>query len=94
MRSLAQELAVKEITVNAVCPGWVRTDGAMRSLKQMAQRDGRSEDKLLDEITSAQALPGLMEPDDLASTYLFLASAAASNITGQTLNVDRGELMS
>ena len=40
-----------------------------------------------------QAFPGLMEPDDMASTYLFLASDQAANITGQTLNVDRGELM-
>ena len=42
---------------------------------------------------SAQAFEGLMEPDDVASTFLFLASDQAANITGQTLNVDRGELM-
>ncbi len=35
-----------------------------------------------------------MEPDDVASAYLFLASDAAANVTGQTLNVDRGEMFS
>jgi 3-hydroxybutyrate dehydrogenase len=65
----------------------------MRSLAEIAQREGRDEQVCLDEIMSAQAFEGLMEPDDVASTFLFLASDEAANITGQTLNVDRGELM-
>ena len=93
MRSLARELAPRRITVNAVCPGWVRTQASMRSLAAMALREGRNEQALLDEIVSAQALPGLMEPADIASTYLFLASDAAASTTGQALTVDRGELL-
>jgi 3-hydroxybutyrate dehydrogenase len=34
-----------------------------------------------------------MQPDDVASLYLFLASPMAANITGQAVNVDRGEVM-
>jgi NAD(P)-dependent dehydrogenase (short-subunit alcohol dehydrogenase family) len=93
MRSLAQELAPRGINVNAVCPGWVRTEASMASLEHMAVRRGQTPDRLLEEIVSAQALPGLMDPDDVASTYLFLASEAAANITGQALSVDRGEVM-
>jgi len=93
MRSIADELGPRGIAVNAVCPGWVKTDAAMLSLSKIAKREGRGEQDCLDEITSHQALPGLMEPDDMATTYLFLASQQAANITGQTLNVDRGELM-
>jgi enoyl-[acyl-carrier-protein] reductase (NADH) len=48
---------------------------------------------MLEEILSAQALPGLMEPHDVASLYLFLASDQAASITGQAYNVDRGEVM-
>ncbi len=92
-RSLAQELAPRGISVNAVCPGWVRTEASMRSLSEMSRRSGRPEDALLDEIVGAQALPGLMEPPDMADMYLFLASRAARNITGQSFTVDRGELM-
>lgn len=92
-RSLAQELAPRRISVNAVCPGWVKTDASMRSLAAMSVQSGRPEAELLDEITGAQALPGLMMPDDMAETYLFLASQAARNITGQSWTVDRGELM-
>lgn len=92
-RSLAQELAPRRISVNAVCPGWVRTEASMSSLSAMAARSGRSEEGLLAEIVDAQALPGLMEPADMADIYLFLASHAARNITGQAFTVDRGELM-
>jgi len=93
MRALAQELGPEGINVNAVCPGWVKTDAAMNSLRHMAADTGRENGELLVEILSAQALGGLMEPDDMIGTYLFLASDAAANVTGQTLNVDRGELM-
>jgi 3-hydroxybutyrate dehydrogenase len=93
MRALAEELGPRGIAVNAVCPGWVRTDASMRSLTEIARREGRDEQVCLDEVMSTQAFAGLMEPDDVASTFLFLASDQAANITGQTLNVDRGELM-
>lgn len=92
-RTLAKELAPRRIRVNAVCPGWVRTGAAMRSLARMSQESGRAEDELLAEIVAKQVLPGLMEPEDVAEPYLFLASRAARNITGQALMVDRGEVM-
>lgn len=94
MRTLAKELGPRNITVNAVCPGWVKTVASMRSLGKMAARAGREEQALLDDITGTQAIGGLMQPDDVAAPYLFLASSAAANITGQALNIDRGELMS
>ncbi|MEO1495065.1 MAG: SDR family oxidoreductase [Pseudomonadota bacterium] len=92
-RSLAQELAPRRISVNAVCPGWVRTEASMRSLAAMSARTGRAENDLLAEITGAQAFDGLMEPPDMAAMYLFLGSPAAANMTGQAFTVDRGELM-
>ena len=93
MRVLAKELGPRGIRVNAVCPGWVRTRAALRSLHEVAARAEADEGAMLDDILSVQALPGLMEPADIASTYLFLASAHAANVTGQAWNVDRGELM-
>lgn len=93
MRSLAQELGPRRITVNAVCPGWVRTGAAMHSLKLMSEETGIPEDELLDEITGNQAIGSLLEPHEVAAPYLFLASPAAESITGQALNIDRGEVM-
>ena len=93
MRTLAKELGPRDITVNAVCPGWVETVASMRSLGKMAARFKRDKQALLDDIVATQSIGGLMKPDDVAGPYLFLASDAAANITGQTLNIDRGELM-
>ena len=92
-RSLSKELASRRISVNAVCPGWVRTIASMRSLSFMAAKEQRPEADMLDEIVAAQALDGLMEPQDMVDMYLFLAGPAADNITGQSFTVDRGELM-
>jgi NAD(P)-dependent dehydrogenase (short-subunit alcohol dehydrogenase family) len=91
-KTWAKELGPRGITVNAVAPGWVRTEASMRSLTAMAGRADLAEDALLDDIVAHQALPGLMEPDDIAGPYLFLASDLAANITGQTLGIDRGEV--
>jgi NAD(P)-dependent dehydrogenase (short-subunit alcohol dehydrogenase family) len=91
-KTWAKELGPRGIRVNAVCPGWVRTEASMRSLATMSARSGTPADELLAGIVGGQSLPGLMEPDDVASVYVFLASDAARNITGQSMGVDRGEV--
>jgi 3-hydroxybutyrate dehydrogenase len=93
MRVLAKELGPRGIRVNAVCPGWVRTRAALRSLGEVSAAASIGEDEMLDQILAGQALPGLMEPSDVTDLYLFLASDLARNITGQAVNVDRGEVM-
>jgi 3-hydroxybutyrate dehydrogenase len=93
MRVLARELGPRGIRVNAVCPGWVRTRAALRSLTEVARKAGVEEQRSLEGILAGQALPGLMDPADVVTAYLFLASDLARNITGQALNVDRGEVM-
>jgi 3-hydroxybutyrate dehydrogenase len=94
MRTWAQELGPRGIRVNAICPGWVKTGPAMASLGELAKASDTSEEALLAEIMSAQAIDGLMTPEDMADTYMFLASEGGRNITGQAINVDRGEVMS
>jgi len=94
MRTMARELGPRGIGVNAICPGWVKTRAALRSLGEMAKRVRRAPQALLDDILATQCLDGLMEPDDVADLYLFLASDHARNITGQAYNIDRGELLS
>jgi 3-hydroxybutyrate dehydrogenase len=66
----------------------------MNSLKKLAEESGQSEEALMAEIIAAQALDGLMDPSDIADLYLFLASSGGANITGQAINIDRGEVMS
>lgn len=92
-RSLAFEFAARGIRVNAVCPGWIRTEAALRSLASMAQQQGRSEAEIERELLSRQALPAMLAPADIAGIYLFLASADAAPLTGQAIVVSNGEVM-
>ena len=65
----------------------------MKSLNWMAKKNKTTEETLLKEIVDGQSIDGLMLPEDISQTYLFLASNHAANVTGQALNVDRGEVM-
>ena len=80
-RQLAAELA-PGVRVNALAPGLVRTDFA-RALWESAG----------DAVASRLPLKRLGEPDDIATAALFLASEAASWITGHVLVVDGGALV-
>jgi len=90
MRALAMDLAGRKITVNAVCPGWVETEGAMWTVRDEASAAGVSVESVLEGYLRHQPIPGLMPASAIAATYLFLASEAAADITGQCVGVDRG----
>lgn len=92
-RSLALELGPRGIRVNAVCPGWIRTDAAMRSLTAMAVEQGRSEAEVEREILARQAVPEMLSPADIAGVFLFLASSESRSLTGQCLVASHGEVM-
>ena len=81
-RSLAREIGSRNITVNVVAPGFIDTD--------MTQAlDDTQREVLLKGIP----LQRLGEPQDIAATVLFLASAQGGYITGQTLHVNGGMYM-
>ncbi|MGH3031149.1 MAG: SDR family NAD(P)-dependent oxidoreductase [Gaiellaceae bacterium] len=79
-RALASEAGPHGITVNAVTPGLIATEGVL---------DGE-EAGLFDEIVPEQALPRRGEPEDIAECIAYLAGPSAGFITGQTINVDGG----
>jgi NAD(P)-dependent dehydrogenase (short-subunit alcohol dehydrogenase family) len=81
VRTLAPQVASHGITVNAVCPGWIRT--AMT-------RETQEDPERLARALAAHPLGRLGEPEDVAGAALFLASDDASWITGIALPVDGG----
>jgi NAD(P)-dependent dehydrogenase (short-subunit alcohol dehydrogenase family) len=82
-KSLALELAARQITVNVICPGI--TDTAQ-------PRGHQTEDQI---FAQAQKIPlgRIGQPEDLVGTAVFLASDAAAFITGQTIFVNGGSIM-
>ena len=78
-KSVAKELSYKNITVNCVAPGYIRTDMTAKISEAVQQ-------KVLEHIP----LSRFGEVEDIAGVCLFLASPAANYITGQTIVVDGG----
>ncbi len=66
------------------------TGPALKTLREMARDRDVSEDVIADEISTDQSLSGVQDAQDVALSYLYLASPLAGNITGQKLNADRG----
>ncbi|MHC4429904.1 MAG: 3-oxoacyl-ACP reductase FabG [Planctomycetota bacterium] len=81
-RSLAREIASRNITVNCVAPGFIDTD-MTRSI------DDRSRNKLVGQVPMKR----LGRPEDVAAAVRFLVAPEAAYITGATLNVNGGMYM-
>lgn len=81
-KSLAAELASKNILVNAVAPGWVETDMTKEAIK----KEGRK-------IINTIPLRRLASAKEIAAAILFLASDLATYITGEILNVNGGSVL-
>ena len=81
-KTMARELAPRNVTVNAIAPGFIDTE-MTRVL------DEKIKDKLVEQIP----LSRLGLPEDIAHSVVFLVSSRSSYITGQVLNVNGGMLM-
>jgi 3-oxoacyl-[acyl-carrier protein] reductase len=81
-KSMAKELGSRNITVNAVAPGYITTD-----------MTNELNDEVKEQMKSSIPLGRLGTPDDVANLVCFLASDEAGYITGQTFNVDGGMVM-
>lgn len=89
-RTLAMETAKQGITVNAICPGPVRTRMNNLRLEHEAKITGKSIAELEASLTP---IGRRLEPAEIAPLVVYLASREASGITGQAFNIDGGFLM-
>jgi meso-butanediol dehydrogenase/(S,S)-butanediol dehydrogenase/diacetyl reductase len=94
-QSLAKELATRGITVNAICPGIIDTDMWAYNDREWGRLLGTYEPgALMREWVQGIPMKRAGTPDDIAALAAFLASDDAVYITGQTINVDGGLIMS
>jgi NAD(P)-dependent dehydrogenase (short-subunit alcohol dehydrogenase family) len=92
-RALALELAPRTITVNALCPGWVETEMAAQGMQQGADALGKTFEEFRQRALGAVPLKRIIQPEEVAELVRFLASPAASAITGQAYNICGGQTM-
>jgi NAD(P)-dependent dehydrogenase (short-subunit alcohol dehydrogenase family) len=89
-RALALETAADGITVNAICPGPVRTIMSDKRLEYDAQRLGMDKEERARTLTP---IGRFLEPEEIAPLAVYLASADAAVVTGQAMNIDGGMVM-
>jgi NAD(P)-dependent dehydrogenase (short-subunit alcohol dehydrogenase family) len=91
-RALALEWAHKNVTVNAVCPGWTDTDMFARSAQTVAKTTGRSEAESREALAKLIPSGRPTKPEEVAELVWFLAaSEAALAVTGSAYSMDGGE---
>ena len=92
-RALALELAPREITVNALCPGWVATEMAEAGMRQGAEATAQTFEQFRAQALAAVPINRMIQPEEVAELVRFLTSSVASAITGQTYNICGGQTM-
>jgi 3-oxoacyl-[acyl-carrier protein] reductase len=89
-KSLAIELGKENIRFNSILPGWTKTERVQELLAHRVQQNSSSMEEELAKQSSAIPLQRMAEPEEFANALVFLASPAASYITGLMLTVDGG----
>jgi NAD(P)-dependent dehydrogenase (short-subunit alcohol dehydrogenase family) len=89
-RGLALDLARTGITVNAICPGWVRTDMLRANAEGLAAKKGITYEQALDSLVATSPQQRLIEPEEVAHVAVMLLPDSARSITGQEIGIDGG----
>ena len=87
-RSLAAEYAKTNLTVNAVCPGYVDTPMTDQSIARVSAITGRSEEDSRSAITNMNASGRLVDPDGIATMILTLCLPQSRDVNGAAITID------
>jgi NAD(P)-dependent dehydrogenase (short-subunit alcohol dehydrogenase family) len=90
VRSAAVDLGPDLIRVNAVCPGWTRTEMSQRETELIATEEGIGAEQLWSRLVEPLPLRRAAEPEEIAACIEFLAGPGASFVTGAVLVADGG----
>lgn len=86
-RALAQEVAAKGVTVNAVCPGYTETDMLRQTVENIVAKTGRSEQQARDTLAAANPQQRIVQPEEVAHAVVFLCQPASDAMNGQAIAV-------
>ena len=89
-KSLSNELASFNITVNSVCPGYTMTDRVRNLSKVLAEKQGTTPEAVVEKWASEIPMKRIGTPEEFASLVVYLASQQAGYITGAAIQIDGG----
>ena len=90
-RALALELARKNITVNALCPGYTETDIVQDAVRNIVAKTGQSAEQAKQALAARNPQQRLVQPEEIAQSVVWLCAAGSSAINGQAIAIDGGE---
>jgi NAD(P)-dependent dehydrogenase (short-subunit alcohol dehydrogenase family) len=91
-RSLALEYATRNITVNAICPGYTDTDIVKQAIGNIRAKTGRSEEEALAALTATNPQKRLIAPAEISNAALWLCRPGTESVTGQSIVLAGGEV--
>jgi 3-hydroxybutyrate dehydrogenase len=91
-KSLALELARTNVTVNAVCPGFVDTPLLDAAIENIVETTGRSKDNATRMLRKNNPQNRFIQPEEVAETVLWLCGPQSGSITGQAIALSGGEI--
>lgn len=91
VRSFALEVALKDITVNAICPGFLETEMTDRTIANIMEKTGKSQSEAIAAIVGANPQKRLIPPREITQTALWLCDDNARSINGQAISLSGGE---
>ncbi|KIC20317.1 SDR family NAD(P)-dependent oxidoreductase [Leisingera sp. ANG-Vp] len=92
VRSVAQGVAKRGITCNAICPGFVDTEMAESAVTGLMARHDIPREKALKMVVGGNPMQRLIAPEEVAATAVFLASDGAASVNGHAMSVSGGEI--
>ena len=92
LKTLSQEVAADGVTVNAVLPGYTKTERQAELAAAASARTGRSQEEIVAGWIGNTSTGRMAEPDEIGAVIGFLCSPEASYLTGQAIAVDGGYL--
>lgn len=91
-RALALEYATRNITVNAVCPGYTDTDMVRYAVENIKAKTGRAESEVLATLTATNPQRRLIAPAEVSNAVLWLCRPGTESVTGQSIVIAGGEV--
>ncbi len=92
VRSLALEVARSQVTVNAICPGFLDTDMTAQTIRVISEKTGRSAEEARAALEALNPQGRLFQPSEVTAAALYLCGPGSEGVNGQTIVIAGGEV--